>query len=137
MAFINFFESDADEIARLNRSWVGSGSRTLAGLPVTNPHPDRGQVLELPPMHNGRRIIVVPTEFRTGPASGADWYNTPDDEHPLRRYDGAWSCLVVASDDPVYTSCANGGYDIIVSESELRRGRLIDLLAAPAKTPGE
>lgn len=94
--------------------------------PVLNPHPERGQVLELTRDFGGARIIVTPTEFRPGATSGAQWFNTPVAEHPLRQHDGSWSCIVLASTHDAYPA---GGYDLAVSTCELRRARRVDLLA--------
>ncbi|PZU04690.1 MAG: hypothetical protein DI630_00820 [Gordonia sp. (in: high G+C Gram-positive bacteria)] len=132
MAFkgIQFFETDAEEAARLAQAPVGSTSHSLSLLPVTNAHPTAHQLVELPwqQLHpcsgttggsqhqcNGsHRVVVLPLKRSPG---------TSDDALP-RRHDDAWGCRVVASDHPSYPV---GGYDLHISKSELRRGRVLEV----------
>lgn len=119
MAFrpIKFVETDAEETARLALAPEGSNQHTLSLLPVTNPYPDKGQVLELPSSANwrGHRIVGTPLERRGGPSANG----------PLpHKHDGAWNFRILASDHDSYPV---GGYDIVISTSELRRARIIEL----------
>lgn len=131
MAFagIKLFETDAEETARLAQAPVGSISHSLSLLPVTNPHPDKHHLVELSsPMpescsdttgglshkcNGAHRIVVLPLNHRAGSS----------DTLP-RRHDGYWDCRIVSSDHPSYPV---GGYDICVSASELRRGRVVEV----------
>lgn len=134
MAFkgIKLFETEAEEAARLAQAPEGSQPHTLSMLPVTIPFIENHQLIELP-VHpdlaeaptctstvfglahecDGRhRIVVLPLEDRDAGTPG---------ELP-RRHDHWWAVRVVASDHPSY---AVGGYDLQLSESELRRGKLV------------
>lgn len=132
MAFtgIKLFETDAEETARLAQAPVGSISHSLSLLPVTNAHPDKHHLVELAwpqtrtcsgatgglshECNGSHRIVVLPLQHHDSAADG---------ELP-RRHDGYWDCRVVASDHPSY---AVGGYDLCVSQSELRRGRVLEV----------
>lgn len=128
-AFIRLFETDDEEAARLAQAPAGSTSRNLSQLPVSNPHPDKHHLVELPTHRTcsgltgglahacdgSHRIVVLPLRFHDG--------SSPADGAP-RRHDGYWDCRVLASDHRSYPV---GGYDICVSESELRRGRVLEL----------
>jgi hypothetical protein len=127
MAFTSPFpiETDEHERDRLAQAAEGSISHELSLLPVLNPFPTRGQVLELTRDYHGARIIVAPLNFRPGATSGAKWINTPSEQRPSRIHDGTWSCIVLAS---THESYPVGDYDLIVSVSELRRARPLALL---------
>lgn len=119
MAFTGIrFESAADEAARLAQAPAGSTHARLAPLPVTIEHPSRGMVVELPwaamrPESEKHRIVVMLDHPRPCPGHR---YQQPF------RHDGSWSCTVVASTHDAYPV---GGHDLVVSEAEIRRGRLI------------
>lgn len=127
---IKFFETEAEEVARLATAPEGSTNHRLAQLPVTNPHVDEHHLLELPwtqahpcsgvtgglahECDGGHRIVVLPlTRHRH------------DDTVELpRQFRDSWSCRVVASDHPSYPV---GGHGIDISESELRRSRVLEV----------
>lgn len=130
MAFsvIQLFETDEDEALRLAEAPAGSKGRSLSRLPVTNAHPDKHHLVELPwaQIHpcsgttggqrhtcdGFHRIVVLPLRL----------HDRSDGDKLPRRHDGYWDCRVVASDHPSYPV---GGYDICISESELRRGSVL------------
>lgn len=132
MAFkgIKFFETDAEEAARLALAPVGSSDHSLSLLPVVNAHPTEHQLIELPwrQIHpcsgttgglkhecdGGHRVVVLPLKHSRG---------SSDDALP-RRHDDYWGCRVLASDHPSYPV---GGYDLHISKSELRRGRVLEV----------
>ncbi|MEH0110535.1 hypothetical protein V6N00_12565 [Tersicoccus sp. MR15.9] len=134
MAFRSPFttETDDQERARLAAAPEGSTNHELSGLPVLNPHPARAQVLELPRPYDGHRMVVMPLEFSPGATTGADWWNTAPEDRPLRRHDGSWYCIVLASTHKAYPV---GGHDLAISVSELRRARPVDLLATSIPQP--
>jgi hypothetical protein len=127
---IQFFETDDEEAARLAQAPVGSTSHSLSLLPVTNSHPNEHQLIELPwgEIHpcsgttgglghecdGGHRLVVIPLKRSRGST----------DESLPRRYDDYWGCRVMASDHPSYSV---GGHDLSISESELRRGRVLEV----------
>lgn len=119
MTFIGIqFETPQQEAERLAQSPEGSTNARLAPLPVTIEHPSRGMIVELPwaamrPESEKRQIVVVLDQLRPG--------LEPRREQP-RRHDRSWSCTVVASTHSAYPV---GGYDLVISEAEIRRGRLI------------
>ena len=85
---------------------------------MTIKHPHRAMVVELPwaamhPKSEKRQIMVVLDQQRA---------HLENKHQQPRRHDGSWSCTVVASNHSAYPV---GGYDIIVSEAEIRRGKLI------------
>lgn len=127
---IKFFETDAEETSRLAQAPVGSIDHGLSLLPVTNAHPDEYHLVELPwtQLHpcsgntGGRkhecdgshRVVVLPVKYSRGNSGNS----LP------RLHDDHWGCRIVASDHPSYPV---GGYDIHVSKSELRRGRVLEV----------
>lgn len=139
MAFsrITFGETDEQEAARLAACPVGSDNHALADLPVRNHMIAEHVIYELPwaqlhkcpgtpeahkhkkvPDCGGvHRVIGVPHSRQAGPSKGG-----PLDQ---RLHDDTWYFKILASDNPVYPA---GGYDIVVTESELRRSRVVDLL---------
>lgn len=112
------YETPQQEAERLAQSPEGSTNARLASLPVTIEHPRRAMIVELPwaamrPEYEKCRIVVMLDQQRTH----------PEHKHQQpRRHDGAWSCTVVASTHSAYPV---GGYDIIVPETQIRRGKLI------------
>lgn len=128
MTFRSLIETETDdqERARLAEAPEGSINHELAGLPVLNAHPTRGQALELTRHYHGQRLVVIPLEFVPGATSGAKWHNTALEERPIRKHDGSWHCVVLASTHDSYPA---GGFDLSISTSELRRSRPLDLLA--------
>lgn len=127
------FETNEQEAARLAQSHPTSINGRLAPLPVTIEHVRRGQIIELPRAEmypeDPARIIMLVDQVRRSKHEYA-----PDEP---RRRDHGWTCIVVASTDPVYPV---GGHDLVIGEAELRRGRLVteqtlldtaDLQAAP------
>lgn len=128
---IQLFETDDEEAARLAKAPAGSLSHCLSLLPVTHPYPARHHLIELPARmtrpcsdssvrrgkhecNGGHRIVVLPLERHAGSAAAS----LPS------RHNGSWDCRIVASDHPIYPV---GGYDICCSESELRRGRIVEV----------
>lgn len=118
------FESEADEAARLASSPVGSSNERLSHLPVTVPYIATGMIIELPNTYTldevpePGRLIVLVADFR-GNGDRADALAK------IRR-DGWYRCIVVADHTPAGSSNYKvGGYDIVVGEDELRRGRQI------------
>ncbi|MBP2527476.1 hypothetical protein [Rhodococcus sp. PvP104] len=127
---IQLFESDAEEASRLAQAPIGSIDHGLSLLPVTLPYPARHHLIELParkvhkaPGRNGGghpdcaadyRIVVLPVTRHPGPT----------DSCVPSCHDSSWDCRIVASDHPSYPV---GGEDICCSESELRRGRIIEI----------
>lgn len=112
------FETVEQEAARLGQSHPDSINGRLAPLPVTIKHISVAQVIELPREHTSpregvRTIVMVakqhPRVSRPGPSE-------------VRRYDHSFDCVVLASTDERYPV---GGYDLCISEAELRRGRLV------------
>lgn len=118
-------ETDNQERARLAEAPEGSINHELAALQVLNPHPGRGQVLELTRDYHGQRIVVMPLEFVPGRTSDAKWHNTAPERRPIRQHDGWWHCIVLASTHDSYPA---GGHDLSISTCELRRARCMDLL---------
>lgn len=130
MAFPKLFETDEEETARLAQAPRHSTNHTLSSLPVTNSHPDQYHLVELPwsqlhrcPGVTGNlshgcdgthRVVVLPLTFHL----------SSDDKTFPRQHNGSWDCRIVASDHPSYPV---GGYDICCSESELRRGRVLEI----------
>lgn len=128
---IQLFETDAEETARLAQAPVGSINHSLSLLPVTVAHPDKHHLVELPwaQLHpcsgitggkghqcdGSHRVVVLPLRRHDDGAAGG--------ELP-RRHDGSWDCRIVSSNHPSYPV---GGYDICVSDSELRRGRSLEV----------
>lgn len=115
------FETDEAETARLFLSPATSINGRLAQLPVTiKPPPRRGMIVELPwrrtedeERNHDRRAIVLLSQFHSRAHEGAA---------PYPR-NGSWDVIVVASIHPSYPV---GGYDLCVSESEVRRSQLIE-----------
>lgn len=134
---ISFGETDEQEAARLATYPVGSDNHTLADLPVLNHMIEEHVIYELPwsqlhpcpgtpeahkyknvPDCGGvHRVIGVAHSRKRGPSKS---YQMSE-----RLHDDTWYFKILASDNPVYPA---GGYDIVVSESELRRSRVVDLL---------
>ncbi|OUS97420.1 hypothetical protein [Rhodococcus sp. NCIMB 12038] len=128
-ARIQLFETDAEETARLAQAPVGSTNHSLSLLPVTNAHPDKHHLLELSwpqtrscsgttgglghERNGSHRMVVLPLNRHASAGEGLP-----------RRHDGYWDCRIVSSDHPSYPV---GGYDICVSDSELRRGRVLEV----------
>ena len=113
------FETPQQEAERLAQSPKGSTNARLAQLPVTIEHPSRGMIVELPwaalhPEAERRQIVVVLDHPHPGLQAR---HQQP------RQHDGSWSSRVVASTHSAYPV---GGYDLVVSEAEIRRGRLIN-----------
>lgn len=111
-------ETPEEEADRLGQAPVGSLSHELSQLPVTiDALSVRGLVIRLPQHHHDdERVITV----------------VPHTQHPysrervegekIRRYNSSWDCIVVHSTHPSYPV---DGYDICVSEAELRRGEVV------------
>lgn len=117
MAFKPIFETADQERQRL----VDEGEHNprlaeLAKLPVRVPHPDETTIIVLPPgtWRGDSRIVVIPVRRH-----GVRKDKNSDD---LYLRNGHWHCRVIGGNDPVYRP---GGYDIVVMEEELRRGRQI------------
>lgn len=127
---IQLFESDAEEASRLAQAPIGSIDHCLSLLPVTLAHPARHHLIELPQ----RKVRNGPRETAGAhPDCEADYRIVvlPVTRHPGRtdscvpsRHDGSWDCRIVASDHPSYPV---GGHDICCSESELRRGQIVEV----------
>ena len=114
MTFLQYFETDQTETARLAAAPEGSKSHKLSLLPVTFREDPAGRLLSLP--RHDHTIVITVLEQRDR--------RSRDDEN-LVRHDASYVARVVASDDPSYPV---GGYDIIVTDAEIRRSRPIDLL---------
>lgn len=134
---IQVFETDTEEITRLAQAPVGSKNHSLSLLPVTYAHPDKYHLVELP------RLQASPCSKTAGAqklGGIGDKAHECDGSHHMvvlpfrydvdepwklpRRHDGSWECRVIASDNPAYPV---GGFDLTVSDSELRRGRVLEL----------
>ena len=113
MTFLPYFETDQAETARLAAAPEGSRSHELSLLPVTFREDPAGRLLSLP--RHDHTIVITVLEQRD---------RSRDDEN-LVRHDACYVARVVASDDPSYPV---GGYDIVVTDAEIRRSRPIDLL---------
>lgn len=117
MAFKPYFETDEQEAARLATGSPWSKNCALSNMPVTLRERPVGLLVKLPsPAWHARDVIVFVREDRTAGRHVTD--------EGLREYDGSYLCTVVASN---HESCPVGGYDIDISESELRRGTKIAL----------
>lgn len=104
-------QSDIEEQDLLAASPDGSINKRLSRIKSTMDRAENGMIIELPdvygsPSGESHRIIVVLNEWR--PSAG-----------PGR---GSWSCVVVASTHPAYQVA---GYDIVVADSQVRRGQRI------------
>jgi len=116
-----FIETDAEEALRLSQAPVGSQSHELSKLPVrVKGWPGDGRLIMLPRLgHSARTMIVLPLKFHRS-TSHAERV-AAGGKH---LHDGVWDCKVVQSNHPSYPV---GGYDIVCSESELRRGAPVRL----------
>lgn len=104
MAFVQSkppLETTEQERERLARSPEGSQNHRLSTLPVNIHRCPKGLLIELPWSH---RVVVVPIEFRP-PLQPAGRRSSAD--APRRRFDGSWTCAVVASEHASYPV---GGY---------------------------
>lgn len=122
MVFITskIIETPEEEAARLDQCPVGSRSHELSLLPVTVEDPSvRGLIIRLPrnnSNHDGDRSITV-VAYAEHPFS-----RERVEGEKIRRYNSSWDCIVVHSTHPSYPV---DGYDICVSEAELRRGTVV------------
>lgn len=114
---VRLMETIAEENARLADAPVGSTNHTLSLLPVVNTNPNFRGKLVLLATHD-QPLIVMPKQFNPGSVKG--------------QYDGSWYCVVTSSRNPSYPV---GGYDIAVSESELRRSPIVELPMDDNGTP--
>lgn len=113
-------ETDQEETERLSQAQPTSINGMLAQLPVTMREHPQGKPVLLPRLGaNKRTMVVLPTTFHRSSSHEARKARGEKSLH-----DGVWYCVVIQSDDPHYPV---GGYDIVVSQSELRRGRLVQL----------
>lgn len=117
---LHLYETEAEEAARLAEHNPTSVYGRLADAPVTISRIHRGQIIELPREHTapgrGLRTVVVPIQLRPS----LYIYETNE----KRRRDHSWECVVVASNDDHYPV---NGYNLDISEVELRRGRLLEV----------
>jgi len=117
MAFTRLFETDEQERDRLTAEGKNNPRLAdLAELPVRLPYIDETMIIALPTglWRNDSRIVVIPMERRG--------VRDKKNHDGLYLRNGHWSCRVIGGNDPVYRA---GGYDIVVMEEELRRGRQI------------
>lgn len=123
MAFkgIKLFESFEDEQARLAEAPEGSAARFWSTLPERITGWPRGVVVELPDQHGENSVVVVPVEYSPSHREQKRRELPVEDREggPLRRPDGSWKCIVVASDDP---RCPLGGHDLLIPHVEIIRG---------------
>lgn len=123
MAFksIKLFESFEDEQARLTKAPEGSAARFWSTLPERITGWPRGVVVALPNQHDSKSVVVVPVEYSPSHHE-QEQRELPVEEReagPLRRPDGSWKCIVLASDDPRYPL---GGHDLSIPHVEIIRG---------------
>ena len=114
MTFPQHFETDQAETERLAAADAGSKNHELSLVPVTFREVPTGHLLSLP----GKKHTIVLTvlEQRDRRTKGDDGRVRHDASHVAR---------IVASDHPSYPV---GGYDIVVTDAEIRRSQPIDLL---------
>lgn len=117
MAFIDTYETEEQEAARLAASPVGSKNHTLSKLPVTMREHPLHLLVKLPTQAWADHHVIV---FVEEPRSGGMHFN----DQNLRQRTISYVCSVVASDHPDYPV---GGHKIIVPVTELRRGLKVDL----------
>ena len=114
MTFPQHFETDQAETERLAAADAGSKNHELSLVPVTFREVPTGHLLSLP--KNEHTIVITVLEQRDRRTKGDDGYVRHDATHIAR---------IVASDHPSYPV---GGYDIVVTDAEIRRSQPIDLL---------
>lgn len=118
--FKTLLETEEAEAARLAEAPEGSKSHYLSTLAVTIKQDARGLVVTLP-NDQGHQITVVPYlyETRNNDEKPFDYVENPELRAPI-KHDGFWRCIVIDSNHHSYSV---GGHDIVVSESEIRRGK--------------
>lgn len=114
MTFPQHFETDQAETERLAAADAGSKNHELSLVPVTFREVPTGHLLSLP--GNEHTIVITVLEQRNRRTKGDDGRVRHDASHVAR---------IVASDHPRYPA---GGYDIVVTDAEIRRSQPIDLL---------
>lgn len=122
MAFKTTVESFEQEQARLAEAPEGSKAHFWSTLPQTVTGSPEGLALRLPTMFPEKgRIVVVPLTYtETSP-------RTPRAEgEPVRRRDGSWDCIVIASTDKRY---AVGGWHLSIPHVELIRSEIVEVQA--------
>lgn len=121
-AGVQFFETDAEETARLAAAPEGSINHELSSLPIRNRFIDKGMLLTLPALNGNTHTITVAVVSNKGSF-------TPSPEAREARkfpyqHNNMFHCMVVASDHPSYPV---GGHDLACSEAELRRAKPVSL----------
>lgn len=106
---LDIFETDEQELVRLEASPEGSDLHALSKLPVTNPGVHLNTIVELPQKDRREGRIVV-------------FVSRPLDSEVSFKHDGHYEGVVVGGDSKAYPI---GGHNISVREEELRRGRRI------------
>lgn len=122
MAFKTTLETPEAEAARLAESPEGSTNHALSSMPVNIHGRIQDLMIELPSFEGDPKHTVVVVPFYS------DHYGNLDEPPlPRRRYNFAWTCIVVASDDP---RCKAAGHRVSIPEYQLRRGTIRTLRPA-------